>query len=321
MSNVRRLGGGSPSPAPANTYQPTGTAPPVTSQHNAASPPPAAASRPAAQPVPSGMRAPAYAGSAALPPADASVDTSRVGQDGGGFEKRDDAYWQAHPLAPGTYDLDVYVNKIADWSVGRVAITLQVHDWDPNIGAKGGYGPHHQRPIDWDHSRPDLVAKLRTATHAANSECKCDGCKAYRGLQYWRAEMVGAYAAAGIAEAQFPMLNGNAVIPWWSLFFHQCPDGVMVPVMLSATIAVQAGRQRFPTIRAIRRIESENGKPVQAPMPYAVPPYFAADMRWTIAEEKVWGKSDGFNGTAQVAILDRNAVPLGHCNLPTYKDL
>lgn len=318
MSTVRRLGGGSPSPAPANSYQPTGTAPPV--QPSAAASPPAPA-RPAAQPVPSGIRAPAYAGSAALPPVDHAVDTSSVGQDRG-FEKRDDAYWETHALKPGTYDLDVFANKIVDWSVGRVAITLQVSQWDRNVGAKGAPGPHHQRPIDWDHSRPDLIAKIRAKTHPAEQECKCDGCKAHRGLQYWRAEMVHAYAAAGITEAQFPVLdNGNQVIPWWSLFFHQCPDGVMVPVMLSATIAVQAGRQRFPTIRAIRRIESENGRPVQAPMPYVVPPYFAADMRWTVAEEKSWGTSGGFNGTAQVAVLDRNSVPLGHCNLPTYKDL
>lgn len=327
MSTTRRLGGGSTPQqpaAPANSYQPTGTAPRLASQQGygpaAATPPPAPARQQA--PAAPGMRVPAFARGAALPPADPSVDTSRVGEDRQGFEKRDDTYWKAHPFAAGTYDLDVHCNKIVDWSVGRLTIGLQVTQWDRNDGPKGAPGPHHQRPIDWDHTRPDLLAKIANADHAPEEGCDCPGCKGHRGLQYWRAEMIKAYLAAGYPEDTWPKSqDGHPMIPWWALLFHQCNDGVFVPVVLRATIAVQAGRQNWPTIRAIKRIVTEDGKPFQAPMPYAVPPYLAEDMRWSVAEVKRWGTPDGFNGTAEMAILDRNGVALGHAGLPTYKDL
>jgi hypothetical protein len=59
-----------------------------------------------------------------LAPADPSVDTSGGG---GGFEKRDDSYWEAHPLSPGkdgiTYTFASYVSKIVWWNNGGVTVT------------------------------------------------------------------------------------------------------------------------------------------------------------------------------------------------------
>src|SRR5690606_23376845 len=108
----------------------------------------------------------------------------------------------------------------------------------------------------------------------------------------------------------------NPTPPWWLFFVHQCPDGIVVPVVLSAKVVVQPKREKYPGVREIRVIRSStDDRPFQAPMPYCVPASLADEHRWPIAEMK-W-----FSDKAEVALPDRNAIPFPHAGLLTYKEL
>lgn len=294
---------GETTPPPASTPQQSGYA---VYQHQPTPPTPAAAPRPSSPPAPA-ARIPSFAGGSALPPADPSIDTSQRGP----IEKRDDEYWRSHELQPGTYNFIAYASKVIEWSTGRLAITLKVSDWDREANRPR---PSHDRPIDWDMSRPDLALKMQDGDPVVAE-------KGRKGYAYWRRDIVEAFTAAGHPEASWPKdQRGNPLIPWWLVLFHQCPDGVFVPVALGIKVVVEPGRQRWPKVAAVAQVQA-GGRPVQAPLPYAVVPALAADLRWGVAEVKWWGKPDGAMGQAEVAVLDRNSVPFPHAGLSTYKDL
>ncbi len=232
-----------------------------------------------------------------LAPADPSVDTSSGGG-GGGYEKRDDAYWEAHPLSPGkdgaTYTFASYVSKIVWWNNGGVTVTCKVSDWDRDANRPR---EHHGRPIDWRQTASD---KQRASD------------KAYA---FWRADLVGAYTAGGWPEESWPK-NGEHPAPPWHLFFvHQAADGLMVPIMFGMEVRVTPPRSGNGVFVNVKKVVPVPG-PVQAPMPYEVPPGLAELHRWKVAEHRTFGASN-----TPSAKLDKDQIPMAHLGMRTWKDL
>lgn len=264
-------------------------------------------------------RAPPPVG-ARLPPPPADVDTSGGG--GGGYEreKRDDAYWAAHPLRAGTFTIHWYVNKIMDWGVNGITVSLRGIDWDASINRPG---PHHGRPLDWPQNmRAEIIARM-----SGDSE---DAATARRAFAYFRRDLVSNYVSLGRPEETWIKdADGAVVPPWYDFFVHRMPDGVVVPCVLRCRVGVQAKREKFPNLHDMTIVRSPDGSPVQAPMPFEVVPYVAEVHGWRTTETReinVNGRTtdrgfryDAF--TTTVARVDRDAVPLGHLGLRTYKEL
>src|SRR5574338_448737 len=107
----------------------------------------------------------------------------------GGFEKRDDAYWDAHPLKPGPHEFDCYVSKIVWWANGGITVTFRVTDWDH---AANRPNEHHGRQFAWEQGH----GKRTGAAYNA-----------------WRAEIVGAYAAGDWPEEKWPKAELAEQVP------------------------------------------------------------------------------------------------------------
>lgn len=285
-----------------------GSTPPANSQHQQA---PAATQPRAAQPQ--SQRAPSLGGRG-LPPAPPEVDTSQR-RGGGGFEKRDDDYWRAHPLRPGERAFAVcYVNKIIAWASGGVNVYARVSDWDANENRPG---EHHGRPIDWaQNPHPRVLERM----NSADPEEQAGGRKAYG---YWRADLVRTYTGMGLPDTAWSQdAEGNVEVPWY-LFFVRQVGSLVVPVCFGLTVTVtppNKGRSSFTNIVDGSMVTDSKGGWVQAPLPYEVPPILADQHRWAIAERKWIGKIENGPQT-EIAVLDRNTVPVPHAGLTTWKDL
>lgn len=213
--------------------------------------------------------------------------------------RRDDEYWKARPLTAGEHMFTAYANQVLDWSSGRMVVKLRVVDW--NKEAKGP-GEHHDRPLEWELSRPDLAGR--------------DDDKSKRAYGHWRANIVSAMLAAGYPEDKWP----DATPPWWLVLFATLPDRTVVNCIVAVVVKVDKGYEKWPKIVQIKQAEID-GRPIQARLPYCVPEGMAKFHRWGVAEVKTWGKPDGAFGTAMIAVLDPQCVPEGHAGLRTYKDL
>lgn len=272
------------------------------------------------QPTPQALtsgRAPPPRG-ASLPPPPPDIDTS--GKGGGPREVRDDAYWAKYPLCVGSYTIHWCVNKIVDWGVNGITVVLKGIDWDASIN---GPGPHHLRPMEWPQTmRAEIIARMSGDTEDAK--------KARKAFAYFRHNLVSNYVSLGRPEDTWVKDEaGNPVPPWYDFFVHRMPDGVAVPCVLRSRVGVQAKREKFPNLHEMTIVRSPDGSPVQAPMPFEVVPYVAEVHGWRTTETReinVNGRTtdkgfryDAF--TTSVVRVDRDAVPLGHLGLATYKGL
>ena len=260
--------------------------------------PASAAYRPLAAPAQAARQPSPFRG---LPPADPSVDTSGGG---GGYEKRDDSYWDAHPFASREepYVLTCYVSKIMLWASGEPVVHFKAMDWDKDANRPGA---HHQRPV------PDRWGWKQTP-----SPKQVENPKAYA---YWRRDIVKCYASCGYPEADWPTDEaGSPVPPWFRFFVHQGPDGLFVPIMFNVHVKVEAARATHGVFANVRDVVPLPG-PVQAPMPWEVPPLIAHSCKWNIAEERTIAGKDG--SVTHIAVVDKNTIPLGHLGMRTWKDL
>lgn len=287
----------------AKSFQGGGSAPPANTFGGGQRQPPAASSPQA----PSQQRAPAaspFARSGGLPPA---TYEGEVGS--GNFEKRDDDYWQAHPLSPGDYKFVAYVRKAIMWGSGEVSVSFQAQDWDT---AANRPGPHHMRPVPdkwgWKQTIPPNVAT--------------DSPRYKR----WRSELVGAYTAGGWPEDTWEKdpTTGGPVPPWYRFFIHECADGSHVPIMLAVVCNVpppnrEKGSGLFCNVKAVVPIII-NGAPVQAPMPWEVTPDLAAFHKWKHGEVKqIVSNKD--SSVTQVVPLDKDQFAVGHLGMTSWKDI
>ncbi len=273
---------------------------------------------PASQQVPrpaqqQSQRAPSFGGRG-LPPAPPEVDTSSRGS-GGSFEKRDDEYWRAHPLKPGRHEFRVcYVNKIIAWASGGVNVYARVSDWNAHENRPG---EHHGRTIDWaQNPHPRVLERMSSADPGEAAA----GRKSYA---YWRADLVQTYTRLGLPDTAWAEDSaGNVEVPW-PFFFVRPAGNLHVPICFSLTVnrTVPSGRSSSFTniVDGAQLTDSKSGW-VQAPLPYEVPPMLAEQHRWAIAERKFIGKLENGPQT-EIAVLDRNTVPVPHAGLTTWKDL
>lgn len=244
-----------------------------------------------------------------LPPA---TFEGEVGS-GGNFEKRDDDYWQAHPLSPGDYTFVAYVRKAIMWGNGEVSVVFQAQDWDKSQGQNGRPGPHHMRPVPdkygWKQTIPPNVAT--------------DSPRYKR----WRSELVGAYTAGGWPEETWekdPQTQGP-VPPWYRFFVHECADGSHVPIMLAVVCNVpppnrEKGSGLFTNVKKVVPIRVGDNALVQAPMPWEVTPDLAAFHKWKHGEVKqIVSNKDG--SVTQLVPLDKDQFSVGHLGMTSWKDL
>src|SRR5574338_141095 len=217
----------------------------------------------------------------------------------GGFEKRDDAYWDAHPLKPGPHEFDCYVSKIVWWANGGITVTFRVTDWDH---AANRPNEHHGRQFAWEQGH----GKRTGAAYNA-----------------WRAEIVGAYAAGDWPEEKWPKAdNGNPAPPWHLFWIHQCSDGLVVPTCLRVQVNKTPPTERgngFVNVKRVAPLRTGDGQPFQAPMPFELPRDVAELHGWRVGDARSIVKDDVVIATT--VKVDKDAVPLGHLGLPTYKDL
>lgn len=277
-----------------------------------ATPPASTTTTPAQQaPRPAQQRAPSFGGRG-LPPAPPEVDTSRK-RGGGGFEKRDDAYWLNHPLKPGEHTFRIcYVNKVIAWGGGGVDEFLKVSDW----GAEGP-NEHHGRPLRWSQQpHPRVIEEM----YSSDPEVAAAGRKKYG---YWRGDIVRTYTGLGLPDTAWAQdADGNVEVPW-PFFFVRQVGNLHVPICFSLTVVATVPtktRGSFVNIVDGAQLTDSKSGWVQAPLPYEVPPILAEQHRWGIAERKWIGKLENGPQT-EIAVLDRNTVPVPHAGLTTWKDL
>jgi hypothetical protein len=263
--------------------------------------------RPQQAPAASSQRASAtspFATAGGLPPA---TYEGEVGS--GNFEKRDDDYWQAHPLSPGDYTFAAYVRKAIMWGSGEVSVTFQAQDWDKDANRPG---PHHMRPVPdkygWKQTIPPNVAT--------------DSPRYKR----WRSELVGAYTAGGWPEDSWevdPTTQGP-VPPWYRFFVHEAADGSHVPIMLAVVCNVpppnrEKGSGLFTNVKKVVPVVI-NGAFVQAPMPWEVTPDLAAYHKWKHGEVKqIVSNKD--SSVTQLVPLDKDQFAVGYLGMTSWKDL
>lgn len=284
-----------------------GSTPPANSQHQQA---PAATQPRAAQPQ--SQRAPSFGGRG-LPPAPPEVDTSR--KRGGGFEKRDDGYWTDHPLKPGEHNFRiVYVNKVIAWAGGGVDVFCKASDWN---AADNQPNEHHGRPLRWSQQpHPRVIEEM----YSSDPEVSKVGRQKYG---YWRGDIVRTYTGLGLPDTAWAQdAEGNVEVPW-PFFFVRQVGSLHVPICFSLDVVVTVPtktRSSFTNIVDGAQLTDAKAGWVQAPLPYEVPPILAEQHRWAIAERKWIGKIENGPQT-EIAVLDRNTVPVPHAGLTTWKDL
>jgi hypothetical protein len=229
---------------------------------------------------------------------------------GGGYEKRDEDYWSAHPLSPGDYTFVAYVRKAIMWGNGEVSVVFQAQQWDKQTNRPGD---HHQRPVPdkwgWKQTIPPNVAT--------------DSPRYKR----WRSELVGAYTAGGWPEETWekdPRTQGP-VPPWYRFFVHECADGSHVPIMLAVVCNVpppnrEKGTGLFCNVKKVVPIRIGDNALVQAPMPWEVTPDLAAFHKWKHGEVKqIVSSKDG--SVTQLVPLDKDQFAVGHLGMTSWKDL
>jgi hypothetical protein len=254
--------------------------------------PTAQAQRPAAPPAgPSPSRG--FGGG--IPPHDPNAKDT-----GGDFEKRDAAYWESHPIAPGSYTFDCYVSKIVWWADGGISVMLRVTQWDR---AANRPGEHHQREFRWDQT---------------------PGKRTGSALNRWRDELIRAYQGCGYPdEHAWPKDGDKPCPPWHEFFVYEAPDGRHVPIVLTVRLSVTPPSERgsgFTNIKSVSPIAMKGQHDrVQAPLPYEVPADIATFHNWRHGDPKHIAK-DGRH-LATVVPIDKDCVPLGHLGMSTYKDL
>lgn len=219
------------------------------------------------------------------------------GGSGGGKLPRADSF---APLSAGEYDFDVSVNSIIQW------------DWGTVVQFKVQTGPDAGRELDFQQTPPSGLT----------------GADKAKALAVWRRTIINAYAAMGLtwdpaADGSWPGWfdtghrdnNGDPIraAPYDIFFVRAAPDGLRVPIMLKVHVSVQAGFEKFYKVTAIK-VLMHDGKPVQAPMPRKVPHWIAEGHGWN-------GNPSSLNGKAEVIELDYKQIPLGHCGMPTLKDI
>ena len=289
-----------------------GSSKPAAPQNNAAPAwgAPQQTQQPAA-PTPSRPAMPAMGGG--LPPANPNIDTS--GPAGGPYreKRKKDDEWEDAPLPVGEHEFDANVSDVTWWRDG-VSVTLRVNAWDPKAGNNGlpiNYirrdgvrDTHHNRPIKWENF---------FASPAANE-------KAYA---FRRRDLVQAYTDCGWPEDQWPKdAKGNPAPPWHLFFVHQAPDGTAVPVMLRVKVRAYDDKNgvRRVSVVSVHHLQG----PVQAPMPFRIPPALAEFHRWKVA------KRDSFTVPARNGMPsynvdyvapDNNSIALGHLGMRHYKEI
>ncbi|HEY8377465.1 MAG TPA: hypothetical protein VIK91_13310, partial [Nannocystis sp.] len=220
---------------------------------------------------------------------------------GGAFEKRDKAYWDANPLTAGSYTFHAYVSKIVWWSDNGIGVTLRVVDWDRDENRPR---KHHGRDIGWSQT---------------------PGNRQGGAYNMWRAELVGAYAAGGWPEESWPKDEaGNPAPPWHNFWTWKTADGLVVPLMLTIRVTVTPPSSKgsgFTNVKSVALLSGDpnNFRPYQAPMPFELPQPIAEYHGWPFGEPRSFMTGSG-NGATVVPIA-KDAVPLGHCGMLTYKDL
>lgn len=262
-------------------------------------------------------------GGGGLPPPPPGFDPSAVGER---FVKRDDAYWDAHPLDAGSYNFVVYVSKIKWWGADGYSIEFKVSDWDRETNRPTVHGyyrdgngiVHHGRPIAWQQSM--MASKMWE--YANGDE------KAGRAYGHFRHKIVAAYTACGWPEERWEIDSGSPCPPWHQFFVHPLANGLVVPVVLAAEVVVERGREKWPEVRRLSVVtDSQRKVPFEAPLPYEVPPAVAAFHRWGVKETRTYTipaktAKNGYQYDAydvEAAVLSQ--VQVGEVGLPTYKDL
>lgn len=216
---------------------------------------------------------------------------------GGGSYPRGDSFM---PLEAGEYDFIVSVNKVVPWHFGT-RLTLRVE-----------HGNDRGRQLEWEQVPPEKL----TSTEA---------------LAVWRSTLFAAYAAGGWPlEANestgWPgwkrAPSGGNVPPYYLCCVTEAADLSHVPVLLSVHVSIRAGYEKFHRITAVRQHLDANGNPVQAPLPYGVPPWMAAMHKWAGVREDIVVKSGENAGKAiPFTKLQFDQFKVGHCKMSTWRDL
>lgn len=288
-----------------------GSTPPTSTANNAPAASQQAAPAPARPAQQQAQRAPSFGGRG-LPPAPPEVDTSRRS---GNFEKRDDEYWAAHPLEPGEHTFRVcYVNKIIAWAGGGVDVFCKVSDWNAFDNQPN---EHHGRPLRWSQQpHPRVIDEM----YSSDPEVSAAGRKKYG---YWRGDIVRTYTGLGLPDTAWAQdADGNVEVPW-PFFFVRQVGTLHVPICFSLTVvATVPTKTRGSFVNIVDGAQLTDAKAgwVQAPLPYEVPPILAEQHRWGIADRKWIGRPEKGPQT-EIAVLDRNTVPVPHAGLTTWKDL
>lgn len=246
-----------------------------------------------------------------LPPANPAIDTS--GSGGGAYRekrKRDDE-WDDAPLKLGDSEFDVVVSDVTWWYSGAT-ITFRVHAWDRDAGHPVNYirpdgvrDTHHGRPIKWEQ-----FFGLNPTTYE----------KAYA---FWRRDIVQAYEDCGWPEDRWPKDgNGSSAPPWHLFFIHDAPDGARLPIMLRVRVNVYEDKQgkRRVSVKSVRPLAG----PVQAPLPFRVPPVLAEYHRWKVAKRDCFtvpGRGDMPSYNVDFVAPDNEQFALGHLGMCHYKEI
>lgn len=206
-----------------------------------------------------------------------------------------------------------FVSKIIWWGTDGPRVTFKVTDWDRDANRPR---EHHGRPIRWDQQKDaEMMARFVSGDE-----------KAKKAFAFFRKDIVGAYTACGWPEEKWPRGDdGNPAPPWHLFFVHSCADGTRVPILLSVTVAVQPMREKFPTVKAVSVVPG----PIQAPLPYDLPPEAAAFYGWKISDrrtiecrERVTKNGYRYDAmSVDVVVVDKFAVPMPHLGMRTYRDL
>jgi hypothetical protein len=246
-----------------------------------------------------------------LPPANPAIDTSNRG--GGNFapRRKTDADWDDYPLSLGDHEFNVVVCDITWWA-GGPTVTFRVQQWDQ----AGGHPINHTRRdgvIDTHHNRPIKWENFFALDPSANE-------KAYA---FFRRGLVEAYASCGWPESAWPKdAVGNPAPPWHLFFVHRAPDGTAVPIVLRIKVRAyddKNGRRRV----AVDSLSPLPG-PVQAPLPFRVPPAVADFHRWKVAKRDTFtvpARGDMPSYNIEFVAPDNDSIPLGHLGMAHYKDL
>lgn len=275
--------------------------------------PPAAAPAPVQQPAAAApvahQQAPSQQHQSQAPARPAPSRPAYPGEGGIGDVPTDDGGGGSLPyantfgnLTAGDHSFLVCVESITHWQ-DEPGAPLR-----PSLGLRVRVGPEAGREIGWDQTPPRNMSDAFTTR--------------------WKSTLLGAYHAGGwtydpSADGSWPgwHRSNGSLVPPYADFFIEDVDGVSVPIMLAATIRVDAGYEGRPKVIAVRR-HLIDGSLVQAPVPQKVTPWIAERHRWSGERKDITVKANdkrpGY--VVQSVKLKWDQIPRGVGGMLTLKD-